>query len=196
MRSYSLMIAGTVIAALACGASAQISRPKRTVTPPSEVRPGGSDLTQPSIDEKTKTAINAATKSRAYIVRARIRYVGEPSFDPGGSPFRVNRASAFCDGANESTPFVVIYVDYEWRPADDFVPNAFVVVRRASDEIRSSVTLQSGSGTAVTGGGGFASLFTLSKDDICPSGCTEVHLAAQRSADTNRFDQRWVRACL
>jgi hypothetical protein len=181
----------TIVATVA---HAQIDVPRPRVTPPSEVKPG-SGLDPASLDEKGKRTAREIARSRVYPLGAEIRYLVEPS-RPSLGP---NRAQAFCAGRADETPWVVVQMPYEWRPDDSHVQDAYLIVRTSGDEIRAPVRLGPGKGIAEAGrptGGPLTGLFSLSKADICPTGCTEARLAPRTAADANRFDQRWQRACL
>jgi hypothetical protein len=175
-------------------AHAQIDIPKPRVTPPSEVNPA-TGVDPSSLDEKAKQAATEIARSRAYPLGAEIRYLE----DPPRSSLGPSRAQAFCAGRADATPWVVVQMPYEWRPNEGYVRDAYLIVRTSGDEIRAPVRLGPGKGIAEAGrptAGPLTGLFSLSKADICPSGCTEARLGPRTAADTNRFDQRWQRACL
>ncbi|KAA3626912.1 MAG: hypothetical protein DWQ09_15115 [Proteobacteria bacterium] len=163
----------------ACSTMAQIAIPPSKIGP-NTINPNlKRDLQKEAMPKKQKRAIEQAAKPRNRVQRGSLSVYSVP-FD------------TWCTETSEQTQGRVTLV-YDW-PGERNTTTLDVILR-----VRTPAGRTLDQRTRIYGGRTGLELISETLDfnhnDVCPSGCVQARLVPITAADSNRVDQRWMRAC-
>lgn len=177
--NLKLITTAIAMSLFAYSAMAQIAIPPSKVGP-NTINPNlRRDLQKESLPKAQKRAIEQAAKPRNRVQRGSLSVYSVP-FD------------TWCTETSERTTGRVTLV-YDW-PGESNTTTLEVILRvqtPAGRTLNQRAHLYGGR----TGRELISDTLNFNHNDVCPSGCVQARLVPITPADSNRIDQRWMRAC-